>query len=230
MNAGEEQREEASLDLRAMKYYQPPIRMLGYFTEALWNNPKIKMKLQALRFEFAKTLEEAEAATTPKSDDLDMANEGAVADAEGAFSAMGGAVGGGGEAPQGGGLTFGPLGDSNNGLIGQLGGNAIGGAIGGAIRGATNLFSGLQALASGGGQKKKVPQHGVKVTWKKIVERMVKYVKAHNFDVEEGHINRIFDAMRSSLLRARSHEVRGLKRLHEFISTRPRRPPRANLK
>jgi hypothetical protein len=51
-----------------------------------------------------------------------------------------------------------------------------------------------------------LPPYAVKVTWVNIVDRMVKYVKAHNFDADEEHNIRIFNALKSSLLRARSTE------------------------
>eukprot|EP00615_Pteridomonas_danica_P005853 CAMPEP_0114339576 /NCGR_PEP_ID=MMETSP0101-20121206/7817_1 /TAXON_ID=38822 ORGANISM="Pteridomonas danica, Strain PT" /NCGR_SAMPLE_ID=MMETSP0101 /ASSEMBLY_ACC=CAM_ASM_000211 /LENGTH=2941 /DNA_ID=CAMNT_0001472581 /DNA_START=113 /DNA_END=8938 /DNA_ORIENTATION=+ len=51
-----------------------------------------------------------------------------------------------------------------------------------------------------------LPPYAVKVTWVNIVDRMVRYVKAHNFDANEEHNIRIFNALRSSLLRARSTE------------------------
>eukprot|EP00615_Pteridomonas_danica_P011690 CAMPEP_0114330802 /NCGR_PEP_ID=MMETSP0101-20121206/1993_1 /TAXON_ID=38822 ORGANISM="Pteridomonas danica, Strain PT" /NCGR_SAMPLE_ID=MMETSP0101 /ASSEMBLY_ACC=CAM_ASM_000211 /LENGTH=1284 /DNA_ID=CAMNT_0001460933 /DNA_START=3986 /DNA_END=7840 /DNA_ORIENTATION=+ len=120
----EEQIEEASLDMRAMHKEYSPREMLQFMTEAVRNNPRVKLKLQHRRFQFAEVLEEIETRTDPaKCKD--------------------------------------------------------------------NLGDGFC---------------GVKITWGELVERMVRYVRTHNFDTDEEHSIRIFEVLRSSVLRARCND------------------------
>jgi len=58
-----------------------------------------------------------------------------------------------------------------------------------------------------GGHKayKRMFPSAVSVTWTGIVNRMIKYVNAHNFDQDETHCIRVFSALTAHLLRARAN-------------------------
>lgn len=56
----------------------------------------------------------------------------------------------------------------------------------------------------GGDDDDEEPCYGVKITWGELVDRMIRYSKAHNFDADESHCIRVFNVLRSCLLRAHS--------------------------
>jgi hypothetical protein len=64
---------------------------------------------------------------------------------------------------------------------------------------------GLSVLTNAMGLTEEAPAHpyAIKITWQAIVDRMVQYLKAHNFDKDESNCIRIVTAFRFHLVKAR---------------------------
>jgi hypothetical protein len=159
---------------------ETPAQLLSHFVEALSLNRKIQEKLLARRFEFLSILENAEKKTRPFGEvDPDEENE----NEENVFDLIGaGAIG------QGLGGAFAQVGNAVN---------TIGDAVGDVVQNVVDVVT-------QNGPEFMPPQFGVKITWDMIVDRLVKFAKAHNFDKDESNIIRVHHVFTNHILKARS--------------------------
>jgi hypothetical protein len=161
-------------------YKESPAVCLSYFVEALTHNSKIKDKLLSRRFDFLDLLEKAEQKTNPDyidpNDDDEFADDDDVCD----------------------------IGRNIGNAFAQVGKtvNTIGDVVGDAVQ---NVVSTVGQLGPNGNNVKfGEPEYGVKITWSMLVDRLVDFAQAHNFDKDESNIIRVHNVLKNHILKSRS--------------------------
>eukprot|EP00615_Pteridomonas_danica_P011890 CAMPEP_0114363634 /NCGR_PEP_ID=MMETSP0101-20121206/26762_1 /TAXON_ID=38822 ORGANISM="Pteridomonas danica, Strain PT" /NCGR_SAMPLE_ID=MMETSP0101 /ASSEMBLY_ACC=CAM_ASM_000211 /LENGTH=1145 /DNA_ID=CAMNT_0001510471 /DNA_START=4503 /DNA_END=7937 /DNA_ORIENTATION=+ len=182
-HGGHGQKESLNLE------YETPAQLLSYFVETLTLNKKIKEKLLSRRFEFLGILEDAHKRTRPIGEkDPDEEDDGDHQFND--FLAGAGVIGHG-------------LGDAF-----ALAGNAVN-TIGDAVGDAVDRV--VDVVGQSNTPEFEKPKNGVKISWSMIVDRLVEFTKAHNFDKDESNIIRVHNVFKNHILKSRSDGNRVLE-------------------
>jgi len=198
------------------KAHHSPVELFDFFVEALKNNRRIQNRLQARRFEFVQVLEKSSETTDPAKR-RQQARPRAPRNEDASRNSLGARVP---PLPPRGrlaseideidedfdephkGRKIGNIMDVGRGVGGAFKG--FGGAIKDAFEDAIEDI--IDIVNDSDSEEDFVEVFGVQIAWGQLVKRMVRYAKAHNFDVDETSCIRVYNAFKNHLFKARSDE------------------------